>query len=192
MIHSKHEVKMNELSPHEQLMPLISGYWISQAIYVAAKLGLPDLLKDTPRTADELARLTNTHAQSLYRLLRALASVGVFAEDDAHRFALTPLAERLRSDVPQSQRSLAIMMGEEHYAAWGQLLYSVQTGKAAFDKIYGMPVFEYLGHHPEQAREFDEAMVGVHGRESAAMLEAYDLSGVGVLTDIGGDRKSVV
>jgi len=183
---------MPEPSPQEQISRMLTGYWISQALYVAAKLGLADLLKDGPRTADDLARTTKTHPRSLYRLLRGLASMGAFAEDDQRRFSLTPLAECLRSDVPGSQRSLAIMTGEEHYQAFGQLLYSVQTGKIAFDKLYGMPVFDFLQRHPEQAKVFDEAMVGVHGRETAAMLDAYDFSGIRVLADIGGGNGSVL
>ena len=94
--------------------------------------------------------------------------------------------------MPGSQRSLAIMTGEEHYQAFGQLLYSVQTGKTAFDKLYGMPVFDFLQKHPEQAKIFDEAMVGVHGRETAAMLDAYDFSGIRVLADVGGGNGSVL
>jgi SAM-dependent methyltransferase len=183
---------MEKPSPQEQISRMLTGYWISQALYVAAKLGLADLLRDGRRTAQDLASATKSHPKSIYRLLRGLASLGVFAEDERHRFSLTPLAECLRSDLPGSQRSLAIMTGEEHYQAFGQLLYSVQTGKVAFDKVYGMPVFDFLQRHPEQARVFDEAMVGVHGRETAAMLEVYDFSGIRVLADIGGGNGSVL
>ncbi len=183
---------MDTPSPPEQMNQLLTGYWTSQAVSVAAKLGLSDLLAGGPRTADDLAALTGTHAPSLYRLLRALASVGVFAEQADHRFALTPLAECLRSDRPGSQRSLAIMMGEEHFHAWCELLYSIQTGQSAFAKLFGMPVFDFLSRHPEQARIFDEAMVGVHGRETAAMLDAYDFSAIGVLADVGGGNGSLL
>jgi ubiquinone/menaquinone biosynthesis C-methylase UbiE len=171
---------------------MLTGYWISQALYVAAKLGIADQLTKGSRSADDLAQATKTHALSLYRLLRALASVGVFADDGRGRFSLTPLAECLRSDVPGSQRALAIMTGEEHYRAWGELLYSVQTGKTAFDKLYGMPVFDFLSKNPEQAEVFDAAMVGVHGRETAAMTDAYDFSGIAVLADIGGGNGSLL
>ena len=123
-------------------------------LYVAAKLGLADLLKNGPRTADDLASATQTHPRSLYRLLRALASVGVFAADDRQRFSLTPLADCLRTDVPGSQRALAIMAGEEHYRAFGDLLYSVKTGKTAFDKIYGMPIFDYSGTASRPGKQF--------------------------------------
>jgi hypothetical protein len=177
--------------PQEQISRMLTGYWITQALYVAAKLGLADLLKDGLKSTDDLAAATQTHPRALYRLLRALASVGVFAEHDGHRFSLTPLAECLRSE-PGSQRALAIMVGEEHYHAFAELLYSVQTGKTAFDKVYGLPVFDFLSKHPEKAKVFDEAMVGVHGRETAAMLEAYDFSGIGVLADIGGGNGSVL
>jgi ubiquinone/menaquinone biosynthesis C-methylase UbiE len=183
---------MTEPAPQQQIACMITGYWVSQTLHVAAKLSLADLLKNGPRSADDLAQATATHPRSLYRLLRALASLGVFAEDDRHRFALTPLGECLRGDVPGSQRAMAITSGEEHYRAWGELLYSVRTGQTAFDKLYGLPVFDYLARHPEQAKLFDETMVGVHGRETAAMLEAYDFSGIKVLADIGGGNGSLL
>lgn len=183
---------MAELSPQEQVARLASGYWHTQAIYVAAKLGLADLLRDGPQTADELAAATQTHPRALYRLLRALVSIGIFAEDDSHRFALTPMAECLRSDVTGSVRSLAIIRGEWQYEAWGQLLHSIRTGACAFEKIYEQPLFDYLAAHPEKGKLFDEAMTGVHGRETAAMLDAYDFSGIGTLADIGGGNGEVL
>jgi hypothetical protein len=173
----------------ERLAGLMTGYWYTQAIYVAAKLGLADLLADGPRSAAELAEATATDWRSLYRLLRALASLEIFAEDDRQRFCLTPMAECLRSG---SMRSLAIMRGEWQYQVWGRLLYSVQTGQPAFEKIHGMPVFEFLSRHPDKGQIFDEAMTGVHGRETAAMLDAYDFSGIATLADIGGGNGSVL
>ncbi len=183
---------MTNETPQEAMNHMITGYWVTQMIYVAAKLGLADHVKDSPRLPSELAPLTNTDASSLYRLLRALASIGVFKEDEAGRFASTPLAECLRSDNPNSQRALAIMSGEEHYRAWGDLLYSVQTGKKSFDMIYGMPIFEFLSKNVEQAKTFDAAMVGVHGRETSAMISAYDFSNFSVLADIGGGNGSLL
>lgn len=165
---------------------MITGSWISQMVYVAAKLGLADRLTGAPQTAEELALKTATDARSLYRLLRALASVGVFSENVGGQFRLTPLGECLRSDVPGSQWAMAVMMGEEHYRCWGDLYESVRTGRTAFDRLYGKPIFEYLADHPEQAKVFDAAMTSIHGRETQAMLDAYDLSGIGVLADIGG------
>lgn len=182
---------MEQLSPPEQMGRLLTGYWLTQAVYVAAKLGIADLLTSGPRSAADLALATRVHAPSLYRLLRALASVGVFVEQDGQRFALTPLAECLR-DAPGSQRSLALMVGEEQYRAWGELLHCVTTGQTAFDKQYGMPLFDFLAQHPDKAKVFDEAMVGVHGRETAAMLDAYDFSDLGLLVDIGGGNGSLL
>jgi hypothetical protein len=190
--HSKPDEEPQMTSPQEQMSRMLTGYWVAQALYAAARLRLADLLKDGPRSADDLAAATGTRGDTLYRLLRALASVGVFAEDDHRRFTLTPLAECLRSDVPGSQWALAVMNGEEHYHAWGDLLYSLKTGKPAFDKHYGAPVFDYLSRHPEQAVVFDAAMVGVHGRETAAMLDAYDFAGIGTLADVGGGNGSLL
>src|SRR5262245_52023253 len=114
------------------LTQIITGYWPSQAVYAAAKLGLADLLKDGPRSVDDLAAATQTKPDFLFRLLRALASIGIFAEDEPRTFGLTPMAELLRSDVPGSQRSLSLMMGEEHYLVWGGLVDALKTGDNAF------------------------------------------------------------
>jgi hypothetical protein len=179
-------------APHAVMMDLLTGYWRAQAVNVAAELGLADLLRDGPRTPAQLAEATGTHAHALYRLLRALASLGVFAEDEQGRFALTPLAETLRGDVPGSLRAVAVMMGGEHYRSWAELLYCVQTGQTAFEKLYGEGVFAYLAAHPQAARTFDAAMVGIHGRETAAMLDAYDFAGLGTLVDVGGGNGSLL
>ncbi len=150
------------------------------------RLDIAGLVSDGPKTAEELAGPTGTHAPSLYRLLRALAGLGVFREDEQHRFHLTPLAECLKKDAEDSQWAFAMMIGDEPSRAWGNLLYSVQTGGCAFEKTFGEPLFEFLGKHPEKARIFDAAMTSVHGRESQAMLDVYDLSDVGTFVDVGG------
>jgi ubiquinone/menaquinone biosynthesis C-methylase UbiE len=177
-------------SAPQQLRQLISGCWNSQCVYVAAKLGIADLLAEGPRPVDELAAKAGAHRAALYRVLRALASMGVFVEEPHATFALTPAASLLRSEVPGSQRAIALMLGEEHYRAWGELLYSVKTGKPAFDKVFGQPLFEFLSERPEQAAIFDQAMVGVHGRETAAILDAYDFSAFSSVADIGGGNGS--
>jgi ubiquinone/menaquinone biosynthesis C-methylase UbiE len=183
---------MADVSTHLQLDQMITGYWISQAVYAAAKFGIADHLKDGPKTVGELAAATSTNPDALYRLLRALASVGIFAEGESRRFSLTPLAEPLRADVVGSKRALALMSGDEMFRAWAEIDYSLRTGKTAFDKVFGKPVFDYLGEHPDKARIFDAAMVGIHGRESNAVLDAYDFSGVGVLADVGGGNGSQI
>jgi ubiquinone/menaquinone biosynthesis C-methylase UbiE len=161
------------------------------AIHVAAKLKIADHVKSGPKTAHELAHLTKTQPQALYRLLRALSSVEIFAEDEQGRFGLTPMAECLL-DVHGSQRAVALMMGDEHFTTWGQLLYSIETGKPAFDHIYGKPVFDWLSEHPEAAKIFDAAMTGFHGPETQAMIDAYDYAGVHTLVDIGGGNGTVL
>jgi hypothetical protein len=176
----------------QQLTRMLSAYWISQALYVAAKLGIADLLKDGPTDVRTLAQSTDADPRSLYRLLRALASVGVFSEGDHGWFSLTPVADCLRTDSPGSQRALALMMGEEQYRAWGGLLGSVRTGRSAFETTYGKPIFEYFAERPEQARVFDAAMTSIHGSETAAMIEAYDFSRLGLLADIGGGNGSTL
>jgi hypothetical protein len=170
---------------------MASGYWTSKVLYVAAKLGLVDLLKEGPKTAEDLASSTQTHPRSLYRLLSSSASLGLLAEDEQKRFSLTPLSNWLRSDVPGSQRATALIVGDLLYGAWGELLYTLQTARPAFEMVHGLPVFEYLSQNPEQASVFDEAMA-MHGWATTAILEAYDFSGIRVLADIGGGNGSAI
>lgn len=158
---------------------------------VAAKLGIADELAAGAQSAPELARTTGAHTDSLYRLLRALASKGIFAEREDGRFELTALAEPLRDDAADSKRAMAIMMGEEHFRAWGELFHSVGTGGTAFDHVYGQPIFEFLADHPEMAAIFDRATGGIHGRETEALLDAVDLSVAETLVDVGGGNGSV-
>jgi hypothetical protein len=183
---------MDQPSPPEQLARMLTGYWFSQSLHVAARLGIADRLKDGPKTAEALAAETGMHARSLYRLLRALAGAGVFSEGEDGRFSQTPVSEGLREDVPGSQRAMALMMGDEHYRCWGDLLESIRTGGTAFERIYGQPIFDYLSGRPEQARVFDAAMTGIHGRETRAMLDVYDFSGVETLADVGGGNGSTL
>lgn len=169
------------------MLQMIQGFWVSRAVYVAAKLGIPDLLKDGPKTSEELAQATGMHAPSLYRILRALDSVGVLTEHDPKRFALTPLGATLRTDVPGSLRFFAIEeLGENHYPAWEKALYSVQTGAIAFDHVYGASKWQYMSDHPEEAKIFDAAMASFSSVVAAAIVAAYDFSASGTVVDIGG------
>lgn len=181
---------MTNASPAQQLDRMITGYWVSQAIYAAAHFDIAEHLANGPRSVEQLATATGANAEALYRLLRALASVGVFVETAPRQFGLTPLAEPLRTGVPGSKRALALMSGDEHFRTWGDIDYSIRTGNIAFDHVYGKPFFDYLGEHPDKAAIFDAAMVGVHGRETSAILDAYDFSTIGVLADIGGGNGS--
>ncbi|HBB35073.1 MAG TPA: methyltransferase [Cyanobacteria bacterium UBA8803] len=180
----------SEISLPQTLLQLICGKWVSQAIYVAAKLGIADLLKEGAKSSEELANSTGVDSQSLYRVLRALASMGIFAEGENRQFELTPLAEYLQTDRPSSLRAIAIMFGSEewHWQPWGEILYSVKTGKPAFDQVMGMPVFEYLSQNPEAAKVFDQAMMGFTATFSAAIAQDYDFSSISHIVDVGGGQ----
>jgi len=189
----RHQPANADVPPPVAMLQMISGFWISRAIYVAAKLGVADHLSDGYRTIDELAAATGTHAPSLYRVLRALASVGVFTEDGKRGFALTPLAETLRTDVSGSLRAFAtVELGEEHYPAWGELLHSVRTGEIAFDRAFGMPVWEFFEQNPENAKTFNDAMTGMTLAVNDAVLSSYDFSSIGKIIDVGGGHGSLI
>lgn len=177
---------MSEVQSSQQLLRLMIGGWMTQAIHVAAELGIADLLTDGSKTVEELAERTNVHSNALYRVLRALGSVGIFAEDEQRRFSLTPIAECLRSDTVDSLRPFGVMMGAEFYQSWGHLLYSVRTGKPGFDERYGASFFEYMIENPERHAIYDDAMM-IHGiAETEPMLDAYDFSAFQTVADVGG------
>lgn len=178
--------------PPAVLLQMMTGYWISKAIYVAAKLGVADHLAGGPRSAEDLAVATQSHAPALYRVLRALASIGVFTEVEPGRFALTPMAELLRSGTPDSMRALAIMYAEEQYRAWGDALYSVRTGQPAFEHAFGMPYFNFFATHPEASQVFNEAMVGWTTQLTDAVVAAVDFSSFGTVVDVGGGHGALL
>ena len=131
---------MSKQQPSQQLTQMITGYWVSRAIYIAAKLRIADHLKDGPRTAEELAATAGVVPRPLYRVLRALAGLGVFGHEADGRFRLNPLAEPLREGGPDSLRAFAVLLGEEQYRSWDDLLETVRTGEPAFERLYGRPV----------------------------------------------------
>ena len=180
------------MPPQLAVLQMASGYWVSRSIYVAAKLGIADLLKDSPKSCDELAAATGTHAPSLYRVLRALASLGVFAETQPNHFTLTPLAACLQSDTPNSVRACVIVQGEEYYRAWGEFMHSVHTGGSSFEHIYGMNIFEYLAQNPESAKIFDEAMTNLSVTEIAGIAASYDFSSIQTLVDVAGGEGLLI
>jgi hypothetical protein len=185
------QVTNPDIAPSATMLRLISGFRVARAIYIAAKLGLADLLRDGPKGSEELAFATGTHAPSLYRVMRALASVGIFAEDEQGRFRLTPIATTLQSDVPGSLRAWAILLlGEEDYQAWGDLMHTVRTGETAFDHVFGMGVFQYETQHPDHAKIFDEAMANLIGLYNSAVLANYSFSTINRLFDVGGGDGS--
>lgn len=180
-------------SPSAAMLQLMSGFWISRALYIAAKLGIADYLQDGSKTVDELAAASGTHAPSLYRVLRALVSVGVFVEDEKKGITLTPLSETLRTDIPGSLRAFAtVELGEEHYPAWGELLHSVRTGEIAFDRAFGMPVWKFFSQNPDNAKTFNDAMTGMTLAVNKAVLSSYDFSPISKIVDVGGGHGSLI
>ena len=179
--------------PPIAMLQLISGFWIARCIYVTAKLGIADLLKDGPKTAAELATATGTDTPSLFRCLRALASVGVLNHDAENRFANTPVSETLRSDIRGSLRAFAMTeLGEEHYPAWGELLHSVRTGEIAFNKAFGVDIWEFFAKHPDNAKIFNDAMSGMTAQANEAILSEYDFGSIGTLMDVGGGHGGLI
>jgi hypothetical protein len=156
-------------------------------IYVTVKLRLSDHLKNGPVTVRKLATLTGSHEDSLHRLLRALAGMGVFAEEEGMRYRLTPAAELLRSNVPGSMRAAAEVAGEEWmWRPWGELLHSVRTGETAFDHLYGKGTFDWFSENPPAARLFDEFLAERTAALAEACMAAYDFSPARLVVDLGG------
>ncbi len=171
------------------MMQIVGGKWISQAAALAIELRLADRLAAGPKSTRELAAACGSPEDTLYRLLRALASAGFFAEVGKRKFRLTPPAELFRVDVPEPASAYVELQGHEStWRPWGELRYSVRTGQPAFDHIFGMPAFEYFAKHPETAAVFDRAMTSVSSLESRAVAGAYDFSKIGHLVDVGGGR----
>jgi hypothetical protein len=168
----------------DQLIQMATGHWVSRILYVAAEMSLADRLAEGPRTAEELAQSTAADAPSLYRVMRTLASLGLFTEGPGHRFSLTLLGEAFRTGTVRA--TILTVAGDLITKSLEPLPYSVQTGKSGFEKVFGMPFFEYLANHPADASLFSETMVGFHGSEPAAVDAAYDFSQFETIIDVGG------
>jgi hypothetical protein len=174
-----------------QMIEMIAGSVLAQSISVAAEIGLADLLTHGPRTTEQLASDAKVHPEKLFRLLRFLASRGVFQEDAHGAWSLTPLADLLRSDAAQSMRPGARMFGRMA-SVWPKLEENVRTGQCAYGLAFGRPIFEDLAHKPDDAAIFDAAMTSFHGGETDAVLNAYSYDGIAVLADIGCGNGSVM
>ncbi|HEX9870421.1 MAG TPA: methyltransferase [Candidatus Tectomicrobia bacterium] len=182
-----------DVSPAVALRQLSTGFWIAKAVAVAAELGLADHLMHGPKTVEELAQAVGAHPGALYRLLRGIAGVGVFAEDAQGRFTLTPLAALLLTDNPQSWRAAAMLNGAPWiWQPWGDLLYSVKTGKPAFDRIFGMEFDAYLAQHQDAAEIFQAFMQVATAEEALAVAPIYDFSGMTSVVDVGGGRGALL
>ncbi len=173
--------------PDVILMQMLFGAQMQRSVCLASRLGIPDLLATQSQTVEELADKTGMNAPSLYRLLRTLASIGVFSETADRKFELTPISSLLRSDVSNSVRDFAVMMGEDWiWQAWGELPYSVETGGVAHEKVQGMGSFEFFQKNEEAGKVFNAAMTNFTRAIIPAVIEVYDFSGVNRLVDIAG------
>ena len=181
----------NQPPPSMALMHLFHGARITQLLYVAAKLGIADLLYEGQKAVRNWRRQL-VPIPTLYRVLRALASLGIFAEEQDQRFCLTPMADLLRTESPASL-PFALLSGEEWiWRAEGALLYSVRTGQAAFNQVHGMGTFDYYHQHAEAAACFNAAMTSLSGHEVAAILAAYDFAGMATMIDVGGGQGALL
>jgi hypothetical protein len=173
-----------EANQSAQILQMIGGGVVAQAVCAAAELGVADLLEGGPQTTAQLAKAAQADEDKLYRLLRYLATVGIFQIDDEGAWSLTPMADVLRSDVPGSMRAGARMMNVMS-AVYPHLVENIRTGKCAYNLEFGKPVFEDLPGKPELAAIFDAAMTSFHGGETEAVLDAYNHEDISVLADLG-------
>src|ERR1700761_817991 len=172
---------------HDAMLERIAAYWQSQLVFVAAKLGIADVLVDGPLTAEEIATRVGAHAPYLKRVLRALASLGIFAADPHGRFHLNRLSQTLRSDHPESLRNFALMLVDDYnWSAWGALEHSVRTGESAFEHVHGAPAFPWMREHPEKEKMFSASMASISVMENAAVTRAYAFGKVRKVVDVGG------
>jgi hypothetical protein len=176
----------------EQLTRMVASAALSRAICTIGELGIADHIESgKPQPVATLARLTGAHEPSLYRMLRFTASYGVFRETGDRQFDHTRLSAVLRTDAEGSFRP-ATRMFHRMNPGWEGLHHTVMTGEPSFQHIFGQPMFDYIGAHPELAPLFDAGMTAFHGHETAAMLDAYDFSDIGTLADVGGGNGSLL
>lgn len=175
------------VNPGQLIVDLGFGFILSGALSAAAELRVADHLEHGPKSPEELATELGVHAQSLYRVLRLLASVGVFAEDESGRFQLTPAADLLRENAPVSLRDAVLMLTQKiFWAPTGELTSTVRSGENPFDRIFGKPFFDYLESDAAAGAVFHRGMSGLSDMENPPIAQSYDFSGVGKVIDVGG------
>jgi len=173
--------------PYDVLFQMIISKWITQALGTVVELGVPDQLSKGARQCSRIARDAGVSEDGLYRLLRALASVGLFAESANRQFRLTAMGQLLRSDHPESLAGFARFTAHDiTWRPWGKLAYSVKTGMPAFDHVFKEPIFEHFANNPEASTIFDDAMTSISAVEARATSDAYDFKGIKTLMDVAG------
>jgi len=179
------------MTPSIEAQRLLSGFRAYMMMVAACRLNIPDLLASGARTADEVAASTGMHPPSMQRLLRGLVVWGVLAEMPDGRFASTPLSDHFRSDRP-GLHNLTIMLSEEGYQAWGELMYTLRTGKPAYEHLYGKSHFARLAEEPEMSAHFNAAMVELSTRIARAFISSFDFTGVNTMVDVGGGNGGIL
>jgi hypothetical protein len=180
------------VSPAQRLLGLMTGSWMTQAVYVAAELRIADYLAERPRTSEELAAATGAHAPSLHRLLRALTTIEICRERKDGTFEITETGLLLKSDVPGSLRSWTIWWGEYLWPVWGNLLYSVKTGESARKMLSGMDGFKHLENDPKAAAIFNEGLAELTRLTAQDVVRVYDFSGIKRIVDVGGGHGELL
>jgi ubiquinone/menaquinone biosynthesis C-methylase UbiE len=177
--------------PQAEIFHVVGGYWLSRAVYLAARLKLADAVGDRPASLSEIARTTGTRPENLRRLMRALAAHGFFRDTGNENFGQTPLSETLRSDRPGSMRAFAeAELGHDHYDSWANAESCLREGGTAFERLYGMPIWRYYAEHPETNALFGEAMTNLTAIANAAVLSSYQFAPFRHAVDIGGGHGS--
>jgi len=177
----------------QHILQMGTGYIVSAALHAATTLGIADHLAAGSMTTADLAKAVGANEDALYRILRALAMVGIFAETGPRTFGLTPAATVLRSGVPGSVRELVTWLCDPfHFRVYAETLHSVKTGEPAGDRVVGMPVFEYLAKEPALSASFNNAMTAFSASLGHAVLEAYDFSGIGTVVDVAGGHGMLI
>lgn len=176
-----------------RLLELSSIGWLASALHAVAELGVSDHVGDEPVPVEALAREVGCDPDRLYRVMRALASYGIFTESAPRRFAATTPSALLREDDADSMRDIVRMAGARwHTDAWGSLVETLRGGGSAFEHAHGVPFFDYLGEH-DQARDlFHSAMSEFQQLNHRSVLEAYDFGGIRTLADVGGSHGELL
>jgi hypothetical protein len=173
--------------PGPSVLDLITSGWVAQGVYTVTKLGIIEALRDGPRSADAIAESVGADPDAVYRLMRMLASRGVFTSQPNRRFALAPMGQALRTDAPDSVRGYVLFVGDPlHWEHWGQLSRSVLSGKCAIEELRGKPTFEWFQDVPELAAVFNDGMTSISKMETPTVVAAYDFSRFGSIVDVGG------
>ncbi|REC59706.1 SAM-dependent methyltransferase [Chryseobacterium pennae] len=169
-----------------KMFEVLGGVWLAGCVKTAAELNIADHLADGSKTISSLAKETHSNEKALYRIMRALSSVGIFEESENQTFALNDFGAALQTDVPGTAKNFVLTIMNEHFPAYGELTYGVQTGKIPFDHIHGLPLWDYYKQYPEIGENFGKGMTGMSGTELKGIMENYDFSPYKKIVDIGG------